>query len=107
MPWNFPFLFAPGIQTSILMTESELGLAVAAMRQNSGRFFSGVGLYPRGALGGGGGVNSPAGTDVASVIVVCGKDSVARLSQEAAPAGAAAHAEVTGKIMSSAASTSA
>jgi hypothetical protein len=52
------------------MTESEVGLAVAATRQNPGRFFNGASLYPDGALAGGGAVNSPAGTDFASVIVV-------------------------------------
>ena len=35
--WNLPFQSAAGSQTSTLMSESLVGLSVAATRQNSGR----------------------------------------------------------------------
>src|SRR4051812_33620682 len=35
--WNFPFHVAAGIHTSILISESLVGLSVAATRQTAGR----------------------------------------------------------------------
>src|SRR5438128_2097560 len=82
MPWNLPFQPDVGIQTSILMSESLVGLRVAATRQNAGR--------PRNACAAAGGVaapppeigsvNAPGPTARASVIVVLGSLSDARLS---------------------------
>src|SRR5580692_8198032 len=82
--WNFPFHPAAGSQTSTLMSESSLGFKVAAMRQKAGRSLkstAGAGVPPNVLPGG---VNSPAATDWASVMVVFGRASEARLSQEAA-----------------------
>jgi hypothetical protein len=69
-----------GSQTSILMSESLVGFNVAATRQNAGRSL-------KATTGGGppvvspGGVNLPAATGCASVIVVFGNASDAMLSQ--------------------------
>jgi hypothetical protein len=81
--WYLPFQFATGSHTSTLMSESLDGFNVAATRQNDGRFV-------RAGLGGAavapGGVNVPAETVSVRVIVASGKESVAKLSQEAASA---------------------
>src|SRR5580704_4981673 len=80
---NFPFQPDAGIQTSILMSESRDGFSVAATRQNAGRPLTactkavGAGGPPE-AMGI---VNAPASTARASVIVVFGSASDARLSQ--------------------------
>src|ERR1700678_2843405 len=85
-----------GSQTSIFISESPVGLMVAMTRQNAGRSLNPAGPFPlppawpnsptppspRG--GGGGATNSPAATICAEVMVVSGKISEARLSQEAA-----------------------
>src|ERR1700693_622070 len=79
---NFPFQADAGIQTSILMSESEDGFSVAATRQNAGRSLTACAK----AVGGGvppavmGIVSAPASTVCASVIVVFGSASDARLS---------------------------
>jgi hypothetical protein len=79
---NFPFQPDAGIQTSILMSESVDGFSVAATRQNAGRPLAactkvaGAGVPPA-AIGI---VNAPASTARASVIVVFGSASDARLS---------------------------
>src|SRR4029450_5972214 len=120
VPRRFPFHPATGIQSSILMSESGLGINVARTRQKAGKSANGEGGPPRPrpgpappapaprpapsptpapaprACGGGGAAapplaggnwtNVPASTTLASVIVVCGSDSVARLSHEAATA---------------------
>src|SRR6202049_3150350 len=79
---NFPFQPDACIQTSILMSESVDGFSVAATRQNAGRSLTactkavGAGVPPA-AMGI---VNAPASTARASVIVVFGSASDARLS---------------------------
>src|SRR4051812_40120177 len=70
-PWSkFPFQ-ASGIQTSNLISESEVGRETPETRQNA----TTVVAAPSG------GVNWPAGTDAASVIVVLGRETVVRLPQ--------------------------
>src|ERR1041384_3067072 len=85
-PRYLPFHPVSGSHTSILMSESLAGLRVAATRQNAGRFFTEAG----GALARGG-MNAPAATVCASVMVVSGRLSVARLSHVAAKAGMPKH----------------
>src|SRR5438046_2705092 len=85
--WNLPFQPDAGIQTSILMSESLVGFSVAATRQNAGSALNAApGPRPPRAAGG---VNSPAPTGCASVMVVSGNASDARLSQVAAAAARA------------------
>src|SRR5712692_4895671 len=88
--WNLPFQPEAGIQISILMSESVVGLRVAATRQKAGRSLNDAG----GALAGcgAGALNAPAATGSARVMVVSGRVSEARFSQVAATAGAAARA---------------
>src|SRR5262250_809237 len=78
---NFPFHPETGIQTSILMSESVVGLMVAATRQNAGRV-----LYTGGttAPGAAPGSNAPAATVWARVMVVSGSLREDRPSQEVA-----------------------
>src|SRR6478672_3798806 len=80
-PRYLPFQPASGSHTSILISESLPGLIVAATRQNAGRFFTEAGgtLAP-------GGINAPAATGCADVMVVSGRFSAAMLSQVAAMA---------------------
>src|SRR6185436_8915134 len=73
-----------GSQISILMSESLDGVSVAATRQNAGRSANGFAPRPRA-----GGVNAPAATVWADVIVVFGSLSDERLSHVAACADAA------------------
>src|SRR5229473_1496110 len=82
---NLPFHPDSGIQISTLISESLDGFSVAAMRQNAGRSRSActVGGEP-GAPAGAGGVNAPASTKRASVIVVFGSVIDVRLSHGAA-----------------------
>src|ERR1700683_1757824 len=88
-PWKFWFQPVAGSQTSTLISESLVGLMVAATRQNSGR--SAKGFAPsRLACPSLGAENWPAGTTRAMVMVVSGNASDARLSHEAANAGTAA-----------------
>src|SRR2546428_811744 len=62
--WNFPFQATAGSHTSILMSESDDGVSVAATRQNAGNWLNcGTGAVP-------GRVNPPAGTIWANVIEV-------------------------------------
>jgi hypothetical protein len=62
------------------MSESALGFTVAVTRQNAWRSGSGFPV---------GGTKVPAGTTSALVMVVCGKERVARLSQLSAKQGTA------------------
>src|SRR6476469_1537311 len=80
-PRYLPFQPVSGSHTSILISESLAGLIVAATRQNAGRFFTEAGgtLAP-------GGINAPAATGCADVMVVSGRFSAAMLSQVAAMA---------------------
>src|SRR6185295_3736896 len=80
---NLPFQPLAGSHTSILMSESAVGLSVAATRQNAGR--SANGLPPPRPPGW---ENAPAATASAAVIVACGNATDERLSQLAAAAGA-------------------
>src|SRR6266571_7329663 len=85
--WNLPFQPDAGIQTSILMSESLDGFSAAATRQNAGRLRKACTAAGRGAVPPtGGGVNAPASTAVANVIVVPGSVSDARLSHDRVPA---------------------
>src|SRR5215510_1130495 len=77
--WNLPFHAEAGSQTSILMSESEEGLSVAATRQNAGNWLNccAAGPVP-------GGLNPPAGTICAKVIEVFGSARDDNLSHDAA-----------------------
>src|SRR5262245_16758274 len=86
--WNFPFQLLVGSHTSILMSESLVGLIVAATRQNSVSSLYGFAPRPPPCRSPGG-VKCPAGTSCAAVTVVSFSASVARLSQEAADADVA------------------
>jgi hypothetical protein len=81
-----PFHFSAGIQTSTLMSESEVGVSVAVTRQKAGAFLNTA--MPPGPPDNGppapGGVNAPAATTDAEVIFPSGSAKDARLSQEAA-----------------------
>src|SRR5262245_39078159 len=81
---NLPFQFDAGNHTSILMSESGVGFTEAATRQNAGRSLNGA-PPPRPPPPAG--ANAPAATDCASVIVVSGSFSEARLSHGAADTG--------------------
>src|SRR4051794_12395336 len=72
MPWNLAFQLE-GSQTSKAMSESDVGLIDPATRQNSGRLA--IVFAP-------GGVNSPAGRDSTSLIVVFASLRLERLSHE-------------------------
>src|SRR5438876_5049860 len=88
---NFPFQFSAGSQTSILMSDSFVGVRVAVTRQNPGRFFMAAlarSLAP-------GIVNAPAATIRAEVIAVFGSLTAARLSQETAAAAAEGSRKLT------------
>jgi hypothetical protein len=93
-PKYLPFQAETGIHTSMLMFESEVGVNVAAIRQNVGMP---VNVWPVGA------VNDPAGTDWAAVIVVSCSSKPKRLAHVAAAAGVAPTA--TGEASSAAEST--
>src|SRR5262245_20381258 len=97
---NLPFQLRAGIHSSILISESALGISVAVTRQKAGKSANGDGAAPRplpdGPAAGGGapaplnagnGTKLPASTALANVIVVCGSVNLARLSQEAPAAG--------------------
>ena len=78
--WNLPFHAAAGSQTSILMSESEEGVSVAATRQNAGNWLNcctAAGPVP-------GRLNPPAGTIWAKVIEVFGSARDDKLSHDAA-----------------------
>src|SRR6266850_2973583 len=82
LPTACSFPFQPeeaGNQTSIVISESLDGFSVAATRQNAGRLAY-ENPRPRAA----GLTNAPGGTVCASVIVVFGSESAARLSHVAA-----------------------
>src|SRR5258708_7251401 len=81
---NLPFHVSTGSQTSILISESDVGLSVAATRQKAGRRLKSC------CCGGGafGWVNSPAGTRTVRVMDVLERERVASESQVAAASGA-------------------
>src|SRR5689334_3206149 len=76
--WNLPFHPAAGSQTSILISESEEGVSVAATRQKAGNWLNcgTAGPVP-------GRVNPPAGTLWARVIEVFGSARDDKLSHDA------------------------
>src|SRR5580700_11100332 len=86
--WNLPFQPDAGSQTSILISESLVGVSVAATRQNAG---SAVKSPDSPWVSG---VNAPAGTGSATVMVACGSTIFARSLHE--PASAAAGAGMAG-----------
>src|SRR5438094_1685024 len=77
--WNFPFQATAGSQTSILMSESDEGVSVAATRQKAGSWLS---CGTAGPVAGR--VNPPAGTIWANVIDVFESASDDMLSHDAA-----------------------
>src|SRR6516165_2255311 len=80
VPMYLPFQPEYGIQTSILMFESDVGVKVAATRQNAGKLSK---------TGPPGTANFPVRTNWAVVIAVSGSLKVVRLAHVAATAGAA------------------
>src|SRR3954471_21711291 len=82
--WNLRFQAEAGSQISTLISESGVGVRVAATRQNSGSDSYGFAApAPRRAPGG---AKEPAATSCASVIFAAGRERDARLSQESARA---------------------
>src|SRR6266849_2235286 len=82
--WSLPFQPEAGSQTSILISESLVGFNVAVTRQKAGRFLKSAGSGAFGPLKtSSGGLNAPAGTIRADVIVVSGSVKVAILSHDA------------------------
>ena len=75
-----------GNQTSILMSESLVGFKVAATRQKDGRLAYTAPPRPAPPRLATGGVNAPAATVWAAVMVVSGRARAVRPSQDAAPA---------------------
>src|SRR5262249_6389431 len=76
--WNLPFHAWAGSQTSILISESEEGVSVAATRQNAGNWLNcgSAGPVP-------GRLNPPAGTSWAKAIEVFGSARDDKLSHDA------------------------
>src|SRR3954468_22453438 len=89
--WNLPFQPFVGSHTSILMSESVLGVSVAATRQNDGRFAYGLAPPPP-RRPPSGGTNVPGATTSARLIVPAFKAAPAKLSHVAADARVAATA---------------
>src|SRR2546426_12840554 len=83
---SFPFHPAAGIQTSILISESEDGLIVAMMRQNAGSVANTAAADDGGVDAGS--VKWPASTDSAVVIVVFVSFRFLSASHDPAPAAA-------------------
>src|ERR1700689_1804608 len=85
-PWNFPFQFATGNHTSKWITDTAVGFRIPCTSQNAGRFSMGRPC---------GGVNAPAGADLASVMVVLFSATPTMDSQVAASAADADHIGAT------------
>src|SRR5262245_2312731 len=79
--WSFPFHPVAGSQTSLLMSESLVGVSVAVTRQNAGSLAY-VFVAPRAP----GGVNDPASTIWAESIFAFGSVIPARCSHAVAAA---------------------
>src|SRR6185295_3356452 len=92
--WNFPFQPDAGSHTSILMSESLVGVNVAATRQNAGSAAIGPppARPPPAAPRPAGGVKAPAGTACAIVIVASPRASETRPSHAVVSVGAPARA---------------
>jgi hypothetical protein len=82
-PWNLPLQPVAGIQISILISESLVGFKVAFTRQKAGRSLNAAPCRPAPPAGG---VNAPAATDSADVMIAFGPESEVKLSQDAAAA---------------------
>src|SRR5437762_4179323 len=78
--WNLPFQPETGIHTSVLMSESDEGVIVSSSRQNAGRLAIGRGV----SVPATGGVNDPAGTRYAAVILASASFNVAATRSHAA-----------------------
>src|SRR5690242_20239433 len=85
-PRYLPFQPEAGIQTSNSMCESAEGCRTACTRQKAGRLLKLTAAWP--ISGAGGGVNDPAATTCAAVIVVPESLRAVKLSHVAAPTGA-------------------
>src|SRR5262249_50029156 len=85
MPSNLPFQPEEGIHTSNLISESLVGLITPVTRQKAGRAL-------KGAAEPAGGVNAPAATGCAAVIVVFASLRSPSFSQDCALAGFALNA---------------
>src|SRR5580704_10190244 len=84
-PWNLPFQPLAGSQTSILISESEVGVESTAILQNAGRDLKNAAAAAACAgFPGVGMVSAPAATDCAEVIFAWGMPTLARASQELA-----------------------
>src|SRR5579871_3381986 len=81
-PSNSPFQPVAGNHNSILMSESLLGLNVAVTRQNAGRLLSAAAAASPPPAG----LNAPAATDWADVIVAFFSETEAKPSHDAAAA---------------------
>src|SRR4030042_417916 len=89
VPTSLPFQFSAGIQTSILISESVVGVSVAVTRQKAGAFLKTASASgPPIISPPPGGVNCPASTRDAEVIFPSDNVSDARLSQVAGVAEA-------------------
>src|SRR5579862_4207344 len=90
LPMACKSLFQPAAdsQTSILMSESLDGVSVAMTRQKAGRPLKSS-AFDRPGPGTAGGVNAPAATLCADVMVTFGKLSLERLSHVDPPVAAA------------------
>src|SRR5262245_11688400 len=86
--WNLPFQPFAGSHTSILMSESVVGVSVAATRQNDGRVAYGF-APPAPRRPPSGGANAPGATTSTRSIVAAFNAVPARLSQVAADTRAA------------------
>src|SRR5438105_14953458 len=86
--WSFPFQPEDGSQTSILMSESVLGVSVAVTRQKAGSDAYACAAAPRPAPPGG--TKPPAGTATADVTCPFTSVSAARLSHDAPAAATSA-----------------
>src|SRR4029453_8239560 len=93
--WNLPFQPEEGSHTSIFMSESGDGLTVAATRQKAGRS---VNCAPPPRPPPCGGVNAPAATDCAIVMVASGSLSDESISHDCAATGPALNTRSAGRI---------
>ncbi len=101
--WNLPFHPATGSHTSTLISESLVGVSVAATRQNAGSDAKSAALFCP-PVAGSAGVKAPAATGCASVMVAWGSASFASVSQEP-PAACAYAVGVTASIIDSVTNT--
>src|SRR6187397_3392954 len=103
--WNLPFHPEEGSQTSTLMSESGDGLSIAATRQNAGRSVNcappprPVAVAPPPRPPPCGGVNAPAATDCAIVMVASGSLSDESISHDCAATGRALNTRSAGRIV--------